>query len=123
MEDGSDYWERETLQPLEKLQENDIVQNKVEPKEEEIVKKLMYIEQPDAGREREKQQKLPKLKQHKRVSNFICIQDPESMQHIDLKRCQGQKMSQPNTGKKKVPGPNNIKKAPGKERVQLKIKR
>ena len=62
MEDGSDYWERGKLQPLEKLQENDIVQNKVEPKEEKIVKKLMYIEHRDARREREKQQKLPELK-------------------------------------------------------------
>ena len=34
VEDGSDYWEREKLQPLEKVQENNIVQNKVEPKEE-----------------------------------------------------------------------------------------
>ena len=32
VEDGSDYWEREKLQPL--AQEKDIVQNKVEPKEE-----------------------------------------------------------------------------------------
>ena len=34
VEDGSDYWEREKLQPLEKVQEDDIGQNKVEPKEE-----------------------------------------------------------------------------------------
>ena len=32
VENGSDYWEREKLQPSEKVQENDIVQNKVEPK-------------------------------------------------------------------------------------------
>ena len=44
VEDGSDYWEREKLQPLEKVQENDIVQNIVEPKEETRVKKLIYIE-------------------------------------------------------------------------------
>ena len=43
------------------------------------------------------------------------------MQDMDLQRSQGQQMSQPNTGKRKVPGPNNIKKAPAKERVQLKI--
>ena len=41
--------------------------------------------------------------------NFIYIQDPESMQHVDLKRSQGQQMSQPNIGKKKVPRLNNIK--------------
>ena len=34
VEDGSDYWEREKLQPLEKEQEKDIVSNKAEPKEE-----------------------------------------------------------------------------------------
>ena len=38
------------------------------------------------------------------------------MQHIDLKRSQGQQMSLANTGKKKVPGHNIIKKH------QLKIK-
>ena len=58
VEDGSDYWERKKLQPLEKVQENDIVQNKVEPKEEKKVKKLIYIEDPRkiqvTGREREK---------------------------------------------------------------------
>ena len=38
------------------------------------------------------------------------------MQHIELKRSQGQEMSQPNIGKKKVPEPNNIKKyEPNKE--------
>ena len=41
--DGWDYWEREILQPLEKVQENDIGQNKIEPKEEKRVNKLMYI--------------------------------------------------------------------------------
>ena len=114
------------MQPLEKVKENDIVQNKVEPKEETRVKKLIYIEHPERiqvmGREREKQQRLPELKSQKRVKNLIYIQDPESMQHIDLKRSQGQQMSQPNTGKRKVRGPNNIKKAPAKERVHLKIK-
>ena len=44
VENGSDYWEREILQPLEKVQEGDVVQNKVEPKEEKGVKKLLYIE-------------------------------------------------------------------------------
>ena len=44
VENGSDYWEREILQPLEKAQEGDVVQNKVEPKEEKGVKKLLYIE-------------------------------------------------------------------------------
>ena len=57
VEDDSDYWEREKLQPLEKVQENNIVQNKVEPKEEKRVKKLIYIEDPERiqvmGRERE----------------------------------------------------------------------
>ena len=47
VEDGSDYWEREKLQPLEKVQEKDIVQNKVEPKEEKRVKKLIYHEDPE----------------------------------------------------------------------------
>ena len=40
------------------------------------------------------------LKSQKRVKNFIYILDPESMQHIDLKRSQGQQISQPDTGKK-----------------------
>ena len=47
MEDGSDYWEREILQPLEKVREGDVVQNKVESKEEKGVKKLLYIENPE----------------------------------------------------------------------------
>ena len=34
VEDGSDYWEREKMQPLEKLQVNDIGRNKVDPKEQ-----------------------------------------------------------------------------------------
>ena len=34
VEDGSDYWEREKMQPLEKVQENDIGRNKVDPKEQ-----------------------------------------------------------------------------------------
>ena len=59
VEYSSDYWEREKLQPLGKVQENDIVRNKVEPKEEKRVKKLMHIKDPErllvAGREREKQ--------------------------------------------------------------------
>ena len=75
VEDGSDYWERKKLQLLEKVQENDIVQNKVEPKEETRVKKLIYIEDPEriqvTGREREKQQRLPELKSQKRVKNLI----------------------------------------------------
>ena len=47
VEDGSDYWEREILQPLEKVREGDVVQNKVESKEEKGVKKLLYIEDPE----------------------------------------------------------------------------
>ena len=74
------------------------------------------------GGRRKKQQRLPELKSQKRVKNFIFIPDPENMHHIDLKRSQRQQMSQPNTGKKKVPGPNYVKKAPAKEGVQLKIK-
>ena len=65
VEYSSDYWEREKLQPLAKVQENDIVRNKVELREEKRVKKLMYIKDPErlpvAGREREKQQRLPEL--------------------------------------------------------------
>ena len=68
------------------MKEKDIVRNKVEPKEEKRVKKLMHIEDPEriqvAGREREKQQRLPELKSQKRVENFFYIQDPDSMQHI-----------------------------------------
>ena len=113
VEDGSDYREREKLHPLEKVQENDIVPNKVDPKEEKRVKKLIYIEDPEriqvTGKEREKQQSLSELKSQKRVKNLIYIQDPESMQHIDLKRSQGQQMSQPNIEKRKVQGPDNIK--------------
>ena len=124
VEDGSDYWEREKLQPLEKVQENDIVQNKIEPKEETRVKKLIYIEDPERiqvmGREREKQQKLSELKSQKRVKNLIYIQDPESMQHINLRRSQGQKMSQRNTGKRKVRGPNNIKRHQPKKEYMLR---
>ena len=86
----------------------------MEPKEEKRVKKLMYIEDPEriqvTGRHMEKQQRLPELRSQKRVKNLIYIQDPESMQHIGLKRSQGQHMSPPNIGKRKVPGPNNIKK-------------
>ena len=71
----------------------------------------MYIENPKrmqvTGREREEQQRLPELKPQKRVKNFIYIQSPESMQHVDLKRSQRQQMSPSNIGKKKVPGPNN----------------
>ena len=126
VEDGSDYWEREKLQSLEKVQENDIVQNKVEPKEETRVKKLIYIEDPEriqvTGRQREKQQRLPELKSQKRVKNLIYIQDPESMQHIDLRRSQGQQMSQPNTGKRKVRGPNNIKRHQPKKEYILRSK-
>ena len=113
VQDGLDYWEREKLQPLEKVQENDIGQNKVEPKDEKRVKKLMYVEPPERiqviERERKEKQKLPEINSQKRVKNFIYIQNPESMQHIDLKRSQGQQMSQPNIGKKKISGPNNIK--------------
>ena len=76
VEDGSDYWEREKLQPLEKVQENDIiVQNKVEPKEETRVKKLIYIEYPEriqvTEREREKQQRLPELKSQRACNTSI----------------------------------------------------
>ena len=50
----------------------------------------MYIEDPKRiqviEREKEKQQRLPELKCQKKINNFIYIQDPESMQHIDLKR-------------------------------------
>ena len=124
VEDGSDYWEREKLQPLEKVQENCIVRHKVEPKEEKRVKKLIYIEDPErmqvTGRETEKQQRLPELKSQKRVKNLIYIQDPESMQHIDMKRSQGQQMSQPNAGKRKVPGPNSIKKHQPKKEYSLR---
>ena len=38
------------------------------------------------GRERGKQQRLPELKSQKRDKDFIYIQDPENMQHIDLKK-------------------------------------
>ena len=69
VEDGSDYWEREKLQPLEKVQEDDIGQNKVEPKEEKRVNKLMYIDDFEriqvTEREREEQQRLPELKYQK----------------------------------------------------------
>ena len=44
------------------------------------------------------------------------------MQHIDLKRSQGQRMSQPNTEKKKVPGPNNVKKHQPKKECSLRSK-
>ena len=61
VEDGSDYWERDKMQPLEKVQENGIVRNKVEPKEERRFKKLMCIEDLEKiqvkGRERVKQQR------------------------------------------------------------------
>ena len=63
------------------MQEKDIVRNKVEPKEEKRVKKLMYIEDPESiqvtGREREKQQRLPKLKSQKRVIYLY----PRSREH------------------------------------------
>ena len=126
VEDGSDYWEREKMQPLEKVQENGIVRNKVEPKEEKILKKLMCIEDLEkvqvTGKEREKQQRLPELKSQKRDKNFIYIQDPNSMQHVDLKRSQGQQVSQTNTGKKKVPGPNDVKKLQPKKEYNLRSK-
>ena len=68
---GLDYWEREKLQPLEKVQQKDIVRNKVEPKEEKRVKKLMYIEDPEkiqvTRREREMQQRLPELKSQREL--------------------------------------------------------
>ena len=87
VEDGSDYWEREKFQSLEKVQENNVLQNKVEPKEEKKVKKLIYVEHPEriqvTGRERGKQRRLPELKSQKRVKNFIYIQDSDSMQNID----------------------------------------
>ena len=44
------------------------------------------------------------------------------MRHIDLKRSQGQQMSQPNTGKKKIPGPNSIKKHQPKIEYNLRSK-
>ena len=46
VQDGLDYWEREKLQPLEKVQENDIGRNKVEPKDEKRVKKLCMLNHP-----------------------------------------------------------------------------
>ena len=126
VEDGSDYWEREKMQPLEKVQENGVARNKVEPKEERRLKKLMCIEDLEkvqvTGRERVKQQRLPELKSQKRNKNFIYIQDPNSMQHVDLKRSQGQQVSQTNTGKKKVPGPNNVKKLQPKKEYNLRSK-
>ena len=72
------------------------------------------------GREREKQHRLPELKSQKRVKNFIYIQDPQSLKHIDLKKSQGQQMSQPNTRKKKVPGPNIVKKHQPKNECSLR---
>ena len=54
--------------------------------------------------------------------NLIYIQDPKSMQQIDLKRSQGQQMNQPNTGKRKVRGPNNIKKHQSKKNYSLRSK-
>ena len=49
------------MQPLEKVQGNDIGRNKVEHKEEKRVKKLMCFENPEIirveGREREEQQR------------------------------------------------------------------
>ena len=90
------------------------ISKKLQPKEEKRVKKLMYIEHPERiqfiWRVRKEQQRLPELKSQKRKKNFIYMQDPESMQNMNLKRSQRQQMSQPNIGKKKVPGPNNIKK-------------
>ena len=72
----------------------------------------MPFEDPEriqvTGKEREEVQRLPELKSQKRMKNFIYIQDPESIQYINLKRSQGQQMSQANIGKKKVPGPSNI---------------
>lgn len=47
VENGSDNWEREKMQALEKVQENGIGRNKREPKELTRVKKLMYIEDPE----------------------------------------------------------------------------
>ena len=44
------------------------------------------------------------------------------MQHIHLKRSQGQQISQPSTGKKKVPGINNIKKHQPKKEYSLRSK-
>ena len=80
----------------------------------------MYIEDPErihvTGRKREKQES------QKIVKDFIYIRDLESMQHINLKRSQGQRMSQPNTEKKKVPGPNNVKKHEPKKECSLRSK-
>ena len=86
----------------------------------------MRVEDPEkiqvTGRENEKQQGLLELKSQKRVKNFIYIQDPESIQHIDLTRNQGQQMNQPNIRKKKVPGPNNIEKYQSKKEYSLRSK-
>ena len=46
MEDDSDYWEREKMQALEKVQENNIGRNKIDQKEEKTVKKLMILKTP-----------------------------------------------------------------------------
>ena len=86
----------------------------------------MYIEHPERiqfiWRVRKEQQRLPELKSQKRVKNFIYTQDSESIQNMNLKRSQGQQMSQPNIGKKKVPGPNNIKKHQSKTEYSLRSK-
>ena len=64
--DGLAYWKREKMKPLEKVQENEIGQNKAEPKERKRVKKLMHIGDTERihvkGRKREEQQRLPELK-------------------------------------------------------------
>ena len=44
------------------------------------------------------------------------------MQHIILKMSQGQQMSQLNTGKRKVPGPNNIKNHQPRKEYSLRSK-
>ena len=86
----------------------------------------MHIEDPEriqvTGRERKKQQRLPELKSQRLVKNFIYIQDLDSIQHIDLRRSQGQQRSRPNTGKKNVSGPNSIKKHQPKKGCSLRSK-
>ena len=73
----------------------------------------MYIEDLERIQEdsqREEQQRLPDLKSQTRVKNFIYIQDPESMQQINLKRSQGKEMNEANIGKIKLSGPNYMEK-------------
>ena len=105
------------------MQENGTGRNKVEPPKKKRVKKIIKLKisrEDSLQGQRGKSKRLPELKSQARVKNFIYIQDPESMQHTDLKRSRGQQMSHPNTGKKKVPGPNIIKKHQQKKDYSLR---